>query len=224
MSKVWFTSDHHFGHEKIIELAGRPFGSVDEMNRTMIEHHNDVVGDSDTVWILGDVAMGQIKDTLPMVGQLRGHKYLIAGNHDRCFAGVQTDPALRERWVKAYCEQGGFVAVITGSGWLNAHPRDRRPIIVPRVGGALGPSVMLSHFPYAGESDRSRPDRFAASRPVPPKRDPKKPGAALPWLLHGHVHDAWCVEGDMINVGVDVWGFAPVEAEIIAALIEGGPQ
>lgn len=224
MSKVWFSADYHFGHEKIIDLAGRPFSSVEEMNQTMIEKHNDVVGDSDTVWVLGDVAMGQIRDTLPMVGQLRGHKYLVAGNHDRCFAGVQTDPKLRERWVAAYVEQGGFVAVVTGAGWINTAPKFRRPLILPRVGGTFGPSVILSHFPYVGESDPERPDRFANARPTPPKRDPKNPGAEPPWLLHGHVHDAWCVEGDMINVGVDVWGFAPVEAEVIAALIEGGPQ
>jgi calcineurin-like phosphoesterase family protein len=224
VSRVWFTSDHHFGHENILSYAKRPFGSVDEMNRTMIEKHNDVVGDSDTVWILGDVALGNIKDTLPLVGQLRGHKYLVAGNHDRCFAGSQPDKARRERWVEAYCEQGGFIGIVTGSGWANTAPKFRRPIILPRVGGAFGPPVILSHFPYAKSSRPDPEDRFATYRPVPPKKDPKNPDVPVPWLLHGHVHTEWCVNGDMINVGVDAWGFAPVEAEVIAALIEGGPQ
>jgi len=29
---VWFTADHHFGHERVIELAGRPFTSGKEMD------------------------------------------------------------------------------------------------------------------------------------------------------------------------------------------------
>ena len=220
MKKVWFTADHHFGHERILELAGRPFSTVDEMNRTMIERHNDLVGDDDIVWILGDVAMGHIAETMPLVGQLRGHKYLIAGNHDRCFAGEQKDPGRLERWTKFYVEVGGFTAVVTGSGWL-ANPNHRRPIVIPHLGGALDTPVILSHFPYAGESDPDRPDRFARSRPVRPKVEPGRP---KPWLLHGHVHEQWCMNDDQINVGVDVWDFAPVDVETLVALIQGSQQ
>lgn len=221
MTRTWFTADLHLGHERIIELSGRPFGSVEEMNEEIIDRYNSVVGKNDVVWMLGDVAMGQIRDTLPLLGKLNGRKYLVAGNHDRCFAGAQTDPGLRARWVSAYREQGGFLGVITGSGWLNTPPRFRTPLLLPRIGGDFGPTVQLSHFPYQGESDGGRADRFAASRPKPWRPGPKEP---YPWLLHGHVHEAWCVEGEMINVGVDVWDFRPVEDEVIRALIEGGPQ
>lgn len=221
MNKTWFCADHHFGHQRIIELAGRPFTSVEEMNEEMIERHNRVVAVDDTVWILGDVALGPIKESLPLVGKLNGHKYLIAGNHDRCFAGAQPDPELRARWVDAYVQQGGFIAVVSGAAWLNAHPKDRRPILLPRLGGAYGPTVQVSHFPYAGESNSEREDRYAESRPKPYRL---APGEDPVWLLHGHVHEAWCVRGTQINVGVDVWDFAPVEAEVLAGLIEGGPQ
>ena len=37
---VFFTSDLHLGHEKIIELTGRPFRDVNEMNRVIIENFN----------------------------------------------------------------------------------------------------------------------------------------------------------------------------------------
>ena len=34
---VWFTSDTHFGHAKIIEYCDRPFADVQEMNETLVE-------------------------------------------------------------------------------------------------------------------------------------------------------------------------------------------
>ena len=61
---TWFTSDLHFGHANIIEYSGRPFRDVDHMNRALIERWNALVQPADTVWVLGDVAMGRITDTL----------------------------------------------------------------------------------------------------------------------------------------------------------------
>lgn len=37
MSKLFFTSDHHFGHANIIKFCNRPFKDVDEMNEVLIE-------------------------------------------------------------------------------------------------------------------------------------------------------------------------------------------
>lgn len=223
-SKTWFTSDLHLGHERIISLSGRPFATVEEMNEKIIERYNAVVGDDDVVWFLGDVAMGRIAETLPMLGQLKGKKYLKTGNHDRCDALYDDNEPRRERWKKAYIEQGGFKAVMTGATYLNATSwRDRAPLGLPLLGGQAlgGKNVLLSHYPYAGEPDAVKPDRYKKARPDRPKPEKDKP---LPWLLHGHVHGAWCVRDRMINVGVDVWDFAPVEAETLVALIEGGPQ
>ncbi|MFD2878778.1 hypothetical protein ACFTAO_26970 [Paenibacillus rhizoplanae] len=54
MSKVYFTSDHHFGHKLIIDFESRPFGDADEMDKVMISNWNAVVGKEDTVFHLGD--------------------------------------------------------------------------------------------------------------------------------------------------------------------------
>ena len=52
---VYFTSDLHLGHRNIISLQYRPFESVEEMDRALIDNFNSVVKKNDTVFILGDI-------------------------------------------------------------------------------------------------------------------------------------------------------------------------
>lgn len=54
---LFFTSDLHFGHEKIIKACRRPFSSVEEMNGKLVENWNATVGAQDEVYILGDFAL-----------------------------------------------------------------------------------------------------------------------------------------------------------------------
>ena len=65
---------------------------------------------------------------------------------------------------------------------------------------------LLCHLPYEGDSTHEA--RYPEFRPA-------DEGS---WLLHGHVHEAWRVRGRMINVGVDVWDYAPVRLEELEAL------
>ncbi|MGH9119072.1 MAG: hypothetical protein ACRD0A_14675 [Acidimicrobiales bacterium] len=69
----WFTADLHLGHANIIDYSRRPFDSVDEMNRALIDNWNEVV-DDDEVWMLGDFALGKIAESLPLVGGARRPK------------------------------------------------------------------------------------------------------------------------------------------------------
>ena len=68
---TWLTADQHFFHARIIEMTGRPFGSVQEMNEALIRNHNELVQPDDVVWFLGDVCMGQLVGTLPLVKQIQ---------------------------------------------------------------------------------------------------------------------------------------------------------
>jgi calcineurin-like phosphoesterase family protein len=135
---TWFTADLHFGHERIIELCNRPFSNVDEMNTELIHRWNSYVDQGDSVYVLGDVAMGKIAETLPLVEQLRGTKYLVPGNHDRCWPGHKK---VRPADIEAYKHVGFKI---------------------------LGPQHvygrwLLCHFPQAGDShDR---DRYVDHRP-----------------------------------------------------------
>lgn len=80
---IFFTSDTHFGHDKIIHLAKRPFSSVEEMNETMIARWNMVVGKHDHVYHLGDFAVKSPRaETEKILDRLNGHIHLIEGNHE----------------------------------------------------------------------------------------------------------------------------------------------
>jgi calcineurin-like phosphoesterase family protein len=81
-TKTYFTSDNHFGHANIIDYCDRPFGNVREMNYAMIARWNEVVGPRDTVYHLGDFAMGNKEDMPRILKRLNGRKILIRGNHD----------------------------------------------------------------------------------------------------------------------------------------------
>lgn len=55
MGKIYFTSDNHFGHERVIGFDNRPFASVEEMDAEMIRRWNAKVGKGDLVYFLGDM-------------------------------------------------------------------------------------------------------------------------------------------------------------------------
>jgi calcineurin-like phosphoesterase family protein len=141
--------------------------------------------------VVGDFALGKIADTLPLVSSLHGRKILVAGNHDRCWAGHGRRAV---GWTARYLD-AGFDEIVQGSMRLE-------------IGGV---TVVMCHFPYRGDSqDR---DRYVEHRPV------DKGG----WLLHGHVHDRWAQQGRMINVGVDVTNFRPLDSDTMVAMIRECP-
>ncbi len=93
---LWFTSDLHFNHRRIIELCGRPFTSVEDMNDSLIRRWNAIITEyTDVVYVLGDFAF-HYKDAQPIdeiFHQLNGEKHLVVGNHDE-----QNSKVLRLPW------------------------------------------------------------------------------------------------------------------------------
>jgi calcineurin-like phosphoesterase family protein len=80
---TYFTSDHHFGHAGALGLYRRPFATVAEMDRQMIDWWNMVVGPEDEVWHLGDFAFRQRPARVAsLLRALHGRKRLITGNND----------------------------------------------------------------------------------------------------------------------------------------------
>ena len=81
---VFFTADMHFDHRAIINMKNRPFESVEEMDRILLQNFNSVVRQNDTVYILGDICHHmKIEDADNLIRKMNGKKYLIVGNHDK---------------------------------------------------------------------------------------------------------------------------------------------
>ena len=85
MSKTFVTSDTHFGHVNIIRYTNRPFCNVSHMNAHMINTWNSRVSAEDTVFFLGDFAMGPGVDpdyVRTILQMLNGNIVMLLGNHD----------------------------------------------------------------------------------------------------------------------------------------------
>ena len=80
--RLFFTGDQHWHHARIIEYCQRPFANVDEMDEKLITNWNNVVGDDDIVFHLGDFAKGGSSEWSRLLKRLKGKIYLILGNHD----------------------------------------------------------------------------------------------------------------------------------------------
>ncbi|MBO5303420.1 MAG: hydrolase [Lachnospiraceae bacterium] len=78
----FYTSDLHFGHEKVIAFDNRPFSDLEEMEKVMINRWNVKVQPKDDVYILGDFIYRNLKPEEWYLEQLHGKKHLVVGNHD----------------------------------------------------------------------------------------------------------------------------------------------
>ncbi len=79
---IYYIGDLHFGHENVIKFDHRPFNSVEEMDKALIERWNQKVNSEDLVYVVGDFAYRNEKPFDWYLRQLKGKKYLIVGNHD----------------------------------------------------------------------------------------------------------------------------------------------
>ncbi len=89
---IWFWSDPHMGHRKIISYCHRPFESLEEMDTTLINNFNSRVHEDDLVFCLGDFCLTYSPKEAPDAPR-HAFKYyrkqlkcknliIIAGNHD----------------------------------------------------------------------------------------------------------------------------------------------
>lgn len=80
---VFFTSDTHFGDPRILRIDRRPFPDLPTHDAALVEAWNAVVGPEDTVWHLGDFALGPPPERIAaLLAALHGEKRLIIGNND----------------------------------------------------------------------------------------------------------------------------------------------
>jgi calcineurin-like phosphoesterase family protein len=110
---VFFVSDTHFGHEKILELDKRPFDSIEEHDQFIIDGWNDVVKPHYTVFHLGDFAFRNERPPEWYTERLNGNITLILGNHDEKCRGFRTYPFLFTAVLPSYHEVRMFKKRLT---------------------------------------------------------------------------------------------------------------
>lgn len=79
MSKVYFTSDPHFEHEKLCQ--GLRNMSSKESDKLIIDNWNSTITKRDRVYIVGDVSMENPKVIARIMPKLKGDIVIIGGNH-----------------------------------------------------------------------------------------------------------------------------------------------
>ncbi len=77
----YYTADPHLGHENVISFCHRPFPSLEEMDKTIIECWRAVIQPDDDIYVLGDLIF-KSADPEAYLKQLTGRIHLIRGNHD----------------------------------------------------------------------------------------------------------------------------------------------
>jgi calcineurin-like phosphoesterase family protein len=132
---IWFTADHHFGHENIIKYCNRPFGSIGEMDAELILRWNDCVSESDTVYHLGDFTLSELYHARWYFSRLNGYILILDNgwHHDK-------------RWIRhakeALSLPGDVNPITTGSGYY-------LKILPPLDVLEFHPPVVLCHYPLA---------------------------------------------------------------------------
>lgn len=78
----YYISDLHFFHENVLRFDSRPYSSIEEMNKNLVENWNDTIKQGDEIYFLGDFSFGKNPQTIDIIRNLSGIKYLVKGNHD----------------------------------------------------------------------------------------------------------------------------------------------
>ena len=79
----WFSSDTHFSHKNIMKYCRRPFATVEEMDKTILNNLEDCVKPGDTLYFLGDLTF-KIESAKIFFDLMKGVEiHFIIGNHDK---------------------------------------------------------------------------------------------------------------------------------------------
>ena len=197
---IWFTSDQHWGHGKIIQHCSRPFIDVDEMNQQLITRWNSVVQRGDTVYHLGDMFYRcAVDDARQIIACLNGKINLVLGNHD----GIAQQLRPHFGWIKEYYELN-----VEDADALQGKQRIilmHYPLLSWRGSGRSTWSLFghehglfTQHAAHAEDMLRQEEDGFEMLAPIEMIR---------------HI----VARNHMLDVGVDVNDFRPISYEEVKA-------
>lgn len=108
---VFFTSDTHFGAFRTLELSRRPFGSVEEMDRCMLDNINAVVSEGDILYHIGDFG------DYEKVKEINCDVILVMGNYEHKDCETKFNGDINA--FKKYLLDLGFHNIATNYSWFN---------------------------------------------------------------------------------------------------------
>lgn len=83
MSHIYFSSDLHLNHDRDFIYKPRGFQTVNEMNEAIITRFNEVIEPDDTLYLLGDIMLGDAETAQLLFARLlKCRTYVVYGNHD----------------------------------------------------------------------------------------------------------------------------------------------
>jgi len=160
--KLFFASDHHFGHKNIVrgvtewdkERANnsvRDFDTIDEMNSVIVERINDFVRENDILFSLGDWSFGGFDNIKKFRDRIVCKNiYLVLGNHDHHIENNKKYIEVSEFGTAEVGIQNIFTKVFDGN--LNLE------VNIPQYETLPGKKYqfVLSHYPIASWKDMSK--------------------------------------------------------------------
>lgn len=186
---IYVTADLHLNHVKVANLRG--FESPQEHDRVILQRWNEAVRSEDTVYILGDVAMGREREGTieTFLREANGTKILILGNHERAHPSNRN--GIRHQWSLRNFDAVGLHSSVNYKGG----------------------TYLLSHLPYAG-TDHTEESRFDQWR-LPDLGTPLLHGHT-----HSSERVTYSPAGTpQVCVGLEAWGLAPVSlGEAVSSL------
>jgi len=191
---VFFTSDWHIGHEKVISYSNRPFNNVDHMSETLIKRYNSTVPKNGVCYFLGDMGFCSKEILHKVISSLNGTKVLVLGNHDKKTQGMYNL---------------GFDVVMYGATLLIANKRV-----------TLSHCPLLGVYREVVDKDKgvNWHGDIKESRKIFTCSDEGQ------YHLHGHIHSpnsnkSEKIAGKQYDVGVDANKFTPVSESQIESWI-----
>lgn len=172
-----YISDHHFGHENIIDYCQRPFGSVKEMDRYMLALLLEAENQGKAIFHLGDIAWDP-KSFLGHGGPFAhpNRHTFIAGNHDR----------VGEKTYTSYYRQAFGQVIGDSEDWTT------NTLVVQDQLDGQPVKVLLSHDP---QKDLQGCDyNLYGHHHNNIQTDPNRYLPELQWLLDSKCHINVCVE------------------------------
>lgn len=190
MSRIWFTSDLHFGHANILsyepkrkEILG---ATIEEHDAALVQRINSKVKPGDLLYLLGDLGMyGQV---VPNVKLLNGTKILIRGNHDK-----ESNGKLKQAGIDHVFEEVTFKA---------------------------GPyKILMSHYPYKEQGWAALKRKLFGEPLRHQNKRPHNDGKWL-LHGHIHSRGSTIPYGKQIHIGIDTHNFYPWNLEEILQIIK----